>query len=55
MVDATPVRTWMVAQTRRRIVRLALDQANRPGLRTTTNALLGLGHPHVQPGMASTI
>jgi len=33
MVDATPARVWLVVQTRRRIARLALDQANQPGLR----------------------
>ena len=31
---ATPARAWLVAQTRRRIVRLALVQADRPGLRS---------------------
>jgi len=30
MGDATPARVWLVAQTRRRLVRLALDQARRP-------------------------
>ena len=33
MVDATPVHAWLVAQTRRRLGRLPLAQATKPGLR----------------------
>jgi hypothetical protein len=52
MVDATPVRGWLVAQTRRRIVRLTLDQAYWPA--GDPHALLRLSHPQTHPGMTST-